>query len=29
MRGILAGVKDENDDRLNYLLEKDTEYSQD
>lgn len=22
MRGILAGVKDENDDRLNYLLEK-------
>lgn len=28
-RAILAGVKDENDDRLNYLLEKDTEYSQD
>lgn len=22
MRGILAGVKDENDERLNYLLEK-------
>ena len=22
MRGVLAGVKDENDDRLNYLLEK-------